>query len=106
MQKQPFSPHYGSGVALIVGTASTAYAIDVHNKNVVVANTGTAVFFVRVGTGTTPGVGITAVAGADFPVMPGHAVSLTKADGQDTIAAVAAAAGGTGYAISGEGFMF
>lgn len=106
MQKQPFSPHYGSGVALAVGVASSAYALDPKAKNVVVANTGTAVFYVRVGTGTSPGAGITAILNTDMPIMPGHAVSLTKADGQDTLAAIALAAGGTGNAICGEGFMY
>lgn len=103
MQKQPFSPHYGSGFALTATTTSTAFTGQLRPvaKNVVIVNTGTAVFFVRIGTGAQ-----TAVLNADFPVMPGKTVSLTKADGQDSISTIAAAAGGTGFVICGEGFEF
>lgn len=105
MQKQPFAPHYGSGQAIAPGAASAAVAVDPHAKNVAVANSGTTWFFVRIGVGTTPGVGVTAVLNTDMPIPPGHCVTLTKADGLDTLAYIGTA-GASGFVISGEGFMF
>lgn len=106
MQKQPFAPHYGSGQAITPGVASAAVAIDTHAKNVAVANSGTTWFFVRVGVGNPgPGAGVTAVLNQDMPIPPGKCITLTKADGYDTLAFIGAAAG-SGFVISGEGFMF
>lgn len=101
-----FHPTYGSGITESATTTSTAYLIDGGanrfgggNKSVCVVNQGdTNGVYVRVGRGST----ITAT-DADFYVAPGQQRVLSKAESDDYIAILAAAATSAVHVIVGEG---
>lgn len=102
MKKQSFGPHYGKGVVLAITAASQSVALpiasDGDNQNVVVSNTGTTVFFVRIAPDGSPATT------ADMPVLPGRPVCLTKFADAAAMTYIGTA-GGTGHVITGDGFL-
>ncbi len=100
-----FHPAYGTGITETATTSSIQYTIDpaTHrsgggSKALVVSNLGdTNGVYVRVGTGT-----ITAT-DADLYIAPGTKGVISKAETDDQIAFLAAAATSPMHAIAGEG---
>jgi hypothetical protein len=96
----PFSPHAGSGVALISTGASVSLTAsqDIDAKSVRFVNAGLNIAFVRIG--ITAG-GFTASA-ADTPILPNTSLILTKSELMDSVA-VFAPVSATVYLQFGEG---
>lgn len=90
-----FSP--GKTTTLAIGIASGQINIDANAPQMYLFNSGTALVFVRTGTG--PQVALA----TDFPLAPNGSMILTKGVGADTLAAIGAAAGGTLYVTTGNG---
>jgi hypothetical protein len=95
---ETFAPAYGSGVTVAPGVASASSTLAVASEGVVITNLSTTVTsYVRVGEGAQ--VATT----ADYPVLPGTQVSLSKARGERTVAYIAPAGGGSIHIIPGRG---
>lgn len=101
-----FQPKYGAGITETADTGSDTYTIDAAvttsgggSKAVVITNQGdtNGVYF-RIGTGS-----LTAT-DADYYVPPGAQVCVSKAETDDKIALLAAAATTAVHVIVGEGF--
>jgi len=97
---QPFSPHYGSGQTVTASSAAAVLvAINSNSFNVMITNTGAQIAYVRVGTDSA-----TATA-ADFPILAGSQVSITKGAGQNVLSYLGVAAGDTTlHIMTGEGW--
>lgn len=103
-----FQPSYGKGITETATTTSASYTIDGAattygggNKSVVVTNQGgTNGVYVRLGNSAAT---VTAT-DADYYIPPNAQVTLTKAETDNTIAFLAAAATTAVHAIPGEGF--
>ncbi len=101
MIEQTFGPAYGQGASVASVTATSgSTAIGVGSKSIVATNTGTNNVYVR--TGLT---GLTAVAGADYIVLPLSQVSISKPQDHTHVAYVCdTALTSTLHLIPGEGF--
>lgn len=97
MIKAPFFPQYGTGAIVTPAAASATAAIQKGTKNIILTNGGLNVCYVKIGTS-----GITAST-ADFPVLAGTQVTLSKNEDFDTIAYISAA-GTTLHIMNGEGW--
>jgi len=95
---QTFNPSWGSGQSLTPGAASASVAFGVGRKSFVVTNTGSVTCYVRTGNS-----GVTASV-ADYPVLAGSQVSLTKDQDHTHLAHIAASGTGALHIIPGEGF--
>ena len=94
-----FNPTYGSGQTLSVTDASQQVTFGLRNRAVTLTNLGVNVAYVRVGISGT----LTATT-ADYPVLPGTQVSVSKSADSGVLAAVCAAAQTTTlHIIAGEG---
>lgn len=92
----PFRP---IATATMAVTTSSGTATINSNANVLeIQNAGNAIAFVRVGASASVGSATT----SDYPILPGMSKLISKAPGEDTIAAIGAAAT-TLYVSSGEG---
>lgn len=94
---ETFAPAYGKGVTVTPGVSSATTTIGAGSKSLTLTNTGANICYVRVGSS-----GITAST-ADYPVLSGAQVSISKAQDHDTLAHISAA-GTTLHIIAGEGF--
>jgi len=94
----PFCPKYNSGQTVTPSSSSAVITIDYTSKQVCLTNTGAAICYVRISTET----GIAATT-ADYPVPAGSQVTVTKNEGQATLAYISAA-GTTLHVICGEGW--
>lgn len=92
-----FAPWYGSGIVVSPGVASASSTIGRGSKSLTLTNLGANLCYVRVGTGS-----ITASA-ADYPLLSGAQVSISKAQ-DDTTVAYISASGTTLHILPGEGF--
>lgn len=92
-----FAPSYGKGVTVTPGVASATTTVGVGSKSLTLTNVGSNICYVRVGSS-----GITAST-ADYPVLAGTQVSISKAQDHDTLAHISAA-GTTLHIIPGEGW--
>jgi hypothetical protein len=99
--ERTFGPAYQSGVTETAGAVSKSKVIDKdgHRKSVVVTNTGTDPIYVRCGKGSS----IVATT-ADYLVLGGTQVSISKDPFHDYIAVIAPAGAPVMHAISGTGF--
>lgn len=93
----PFTPG-ATAAAINLAAASQSVSVTAAATALEIQHNGTAVAFVRVGTGAQ-----TAVA-TDYPILPGQSKIITKPVGADTFAAIATAGAGTLYVTSGEGY--
>lgn len=108
---QPFNPQYGKSVSLAVGTSSASVPLPAQGnaggtKQVTILNFGTNVVFVRISNsrnGATPAASGTSGT-ADMPIGPNASVTLTKGTDDDTLSAIAGAAGNTIWVTCGEGW--
>ena len=99
MINQTFAPAYGQGVVVAsVTTTSAASAVGVGSKSLVVTNTGSNAIYLR--TGLTGSEATT----ADYPLLPGAQVSISKPQDHTHIAYITAASTSSLHVIPGEGF--
>lgn len=97
---QSFAPKYGSGITVTPNVTSASSVVGLGNKSLNLTNlSATVVVYVRVG--TSPAT-VTATT-ADFPVLPGQRVVISKAHESDTVAYISSAAGSL-HIIPGEGY--
>lgn len=95
---ETFIPTYGTGVTVSPGAVSGSTAISASAPAVVVTNlSSTIVSYLRIGQGAQ-----TATT-ADYPVLPGTQVSLSKLRGEDTVAYITAASTGSLHIMAGRG---
>ena len=95
---QSFNPSYGQGKTVSPAAASASTTITGNTQSVCFTNTGANICYVKIGVS-----GITAST-ADFPILAGHQVSLTKKSYDDTVAYISAS-GTTLHIITGEGLV-
>lgn len=95
--RAPVQPAYGTGQVLAPAAASATAALTKGSKQLILTNLGAAVCYVRVG------VGAPAATTADFPVLAGTRVVVTKAEADDSISHISAT-GTTLHVMNGEGF--
>lgn len=96
--KARIQPAYGSGQTLAPAAASATVAIPRGNKQAILTNLGANVCYVRIGA-----VGLGAATAADYPVLPGKQVVLTRSD-EDTQLSHISPVGTTLHVMNGEGF--
>lgn len=94
-----FNPVYGAGQTLSVTATSQVVVFGGRSRAFCVTNLGSTTAYVRVG----DAAGLTATT-ADYPVLAGAQVSLSKSAASDRLAAVCGAADTTTlHVIPGEG---
>lgn len=93
-----FSPGYGSGKVVTAGGTSASTTLAPGSHSMMLTNLGANVIYVRSG-----GAGVVAVDEADYPVLPGQQVTVTRRF-DDTHVAYISASGGDLHIMKGEGF--
>ena len=97
---QTFAPYYGSGVLVAsVTTTSAASAVGFGSKSLTVTNTGASNIYLRTGL-----VGLTAVVGTDYILLPLSQVSISKPQDHTHIAYLTDALTSSLHILPGEGF--
>lgn len=94
---QPFSPSYAQGKTVIPAASAASTTIVKDALSVCLTNLGENICYVRIGAS-----GIIATV-ADFPVLAGEQITLTKKSDDDTISYISAL-GTTLHVITGEGW--
>jgi hypothetical protein len=97
---QAFAPAFGNGLLLSPGVASTTTAFPNNSNAVELTNLGAT--RVSVSFGDTNAV--TASLNADYTILPGMKIVVTKNRAHQFIAHISSAAGGSLHIIPGEGF--
>lgn len=102
MVKQPFSPQYGSTVAIVTAAAAVNANVSAQPKNLLIYNDGTAAVFVRVKPQGQAGDATV----ADLPVPSKGTRVITKDPQSQNIVSVFSPGGavGTVYACPGDGY--
>lgn len=95
---QTFNPAYKQGVTISATTTSAATAVGFGSKSLVLTNLGSAVVYISCGLST-----VTATA-ADYPLLPGAQVSITKFQDHTHVGTLAASGTVSVHVIPGEGF--
>lgn len=95
---QTFNPAYTQGTTISVTTTSAAVLRGRGSQSLCLTNLGTTVCYVRVSSGTV------AATAADYPVLGGSQVTITKAEDMDTVSAVTASGTTSLHVMPGEGF--
>ena len=93
-----FDPAYGTGITVAPTSSSASSTLGRGSKSLVLTNLGSVTVYVRVGetaaTATT----------ADYPVLPGTQVSISKNQDSAVIAYITAASTGSLHIMAGEGY--
>lgn len=92
-----FQPAYGSGITVSPAGTSASSTLGAGSENIVVTNLGSVTVYVRVGEGAQ-----TATV-ADYPVLAGTQVSLSKGRTENTVAYLAASGTGSLHIVPGRG---
>ena len=93
-----FQPNYGSGVTVAPTTASASSSLGNGSTSIVITNlSATITSYVRIGSDTQ-----TATT-ADYPVLPGTQITLSKDRTETTVAYVTASGTGSLHIIAGRG---
>lgn len=95
---ETFDPAYTRGQTISVTSTSAPITIGLGTKSLCLTNLGTTACYVRVSTGTV------AATAADYPVLGGSQVTITKSQDMDTVSAVTASGTTSLHVIPGEGF--
>ena len=94
-----FAPAYGTGVTVAPTTVSASSTLGLGSKSLVITNLSASVpSYVRVGTSSA-----TATT-ADYPVLPGTQVSISKAQDANVVAYITASSTGSLHIMAGEGY--
>ncbi len=96
---QAFAPAFGNGLLLSPGVASATTAFPNNSNAVELTNLGAT--RVSVAFGNTNAV--TASLNADYTIMPGMKIVVTKNRDYEFVAHISSAAGGSLHIIPGEG---
>lgn len=91
----PFNPSYGQGQVVAPGAASASVSLRKGDKQVMLTNQGVNLCYVRIAAGNA--------STADYCVMAGQQVTLTKADDDVTLSHISAL-GTTLHIITGNGW--
>lgn len=95
---ETFNPAYTQGQTLSVTSTSGPLTIGRGAASLCLTNLGTTTCYVRVSSGTV------AATAADYPVLGGSQVTITKAQDMDTVSALTASGTTSLHVIPGEGF--
>ena len=98
MALETFNPAYTQGATISVTTTSAAAVRGKGSQTLCLTNLGTTACYVRVSTGTV------AATTADYPVLGGSQVTITKDGDMDTVSAITASGTTSLHVIAGEGF--
>ena len=93
-----FAPGYGTGVTEVTGIASAANTVQENTASVVLTNLGTVTVYVRIGAAAA------AATVADYPVLAGTQVSVSKARDDSHISHISPDGAGSLHYIAGAGF--
>lgn len=93
-----FAPSYTTGQTVAPGAASASATIGRGSKSLCLTNLGTFVCYVRVSNGAST------ASIADYPVLAGTQVSISKPQDADTVAYISPGGAGSLQIIPGEGF--
>jgi len=96
---QAFAPNYGAGLLLAPGVASAVTSFPNNSEAVELTNLGAtrvSIRFQETSTGT-------ALLDADYTILPGMKIVVTKNRAYQYIAHISSAAGGSLHIIPGEG---
>ena len=93
----PFNPAYTSGQTKTSAALAASFSVAAGTNQVCITNTGSYIAYVRIG------VGSFSATTADYPVLAGSQVVLTKAQ-DDTVVSHISASGTTLHFICGNGF--
>ena len=93
-----FNPAFGAGVTISATTTSSATLVGGNARQIVVTNLGSAVIYIDTGM-----AGIVATA-ADYPVLPGTQVSLSKNLDHTHVGVLASSGTQSVHVIPGLGF--
>lgn len=96
MTTKPFNPAYTTGQTVAAAAVSASVAILADNESLVVTNTGLNIAYVRVSRDAA------SATTADYPVLPGSQISLTKGF-EDDVFSYISAAGTSLHVITGKG---
>jgi hypothetical protein len=94
---KPFSPGYGSGIAVSLSTTNATGALVKNASSVRVTNTGAVAVFFKIGESTAVATNV------DLYLAAGATIIVNKAIYHDTIAAITASSTATLQVICGEG---
>lgn len=95
---QTFNPAYGTGITVAPGAASASSTLTFASPAVVVTNLSSSIVsYVRIGQGAQ-----TATT-ADYPVLPGTQVSLSKSRDDSTVAYITGGSTGSLHIMAGRG---
>jgi hypothetical protein len=95
---ETFNPAYTQGATISVTTTSAAAVRGLGSKTICLTNLGTTTVYVRVSSGTI------AATTADYPVLGGSQVTITKDQDHNTVSAITASGTSSLHVIPGEGF--
>jgi hypothetical protein len=98
MALETFNPAYTQGQTISVTSTSAPITIGRGSMSLVLTNLDTTTCYVRVSTGTV------AATTADYPVLGGSQVSITKDGDMNTVSAITASGTTSLHVIPGEGF--
>ena len=93
----PFNPAYTSGQTKTSAALAASFSVAAGTNQVCITNTGSYIAYVRIG------VGSFSATTADYPVLAGSQVVLTKAQ-DDTVVSHISTSGTTLHFICGSGF--
>lgn len=99
--KAPFQPIYGSNQVATAAATSASLPINQAARSIRVLNNGAGSAYFRVYSSTDGSPGTASA--ADYPILPGVSVTLSKSLGQDRVAFLSTA-GTTLEIITGEGW--
>ena len=97
---QTFAPAYGDGVLVSPGVASAVQAFPNNSSAVCLTNIGATRVSIRFGETNA----ITASLNADYTLLPGMQVTITKNRAHQFFAHIGSGGGGSLHVIPGEGF--
>ena len=98
MALQTFNPAYAQGQTLSVTSTSAPITIGRGSMSLCLTNLSTTACYVRVSTGTV------AATTADYPVLGGAQVTITKDQDMNTVSAITSSGTTSLHVIPGEGF--
>lgn len=99
---QTFNPAFGSGVIITTsaGGETTGIPLAVGRQSLCLTNLGTVTVHMRAGTATSAA----AATVADYPVLAGQQVTITRFQDFTNVATISPAGAGSLHVMGGEGF--
>lgn len=95
---QTFSPAFGTGVTAVTGAASAAQVVATGQQSLCLTNLGTVTVYIRTGDATV----VASI--ADYPVLAGQQVTITRFQDFTHVAHISPGGPGSLHIIGGQGF--